>query len=502
MPRSIVAAFRRPRLLALVLAGIQVTGCGAGSSHSRAGGVALMAHPIQRPATLLRVSSNGRYFENAAGQVVELSGSHTWSNLQDNGHGRRPLAFDYDAYLNFLQANGHDFFRLYVWEQSRWTLETADEDYWFYPETPYERTGPGRANDGEPKFDLSKLNQTYFDRLRARVAAAGKRGIYVSIMLFDGWSVAKVKGASHANNPWRGHPFNSANNINGINGDPNGDGSGEETHELLIPAVTAIQDAYVRKVIDTVNDLDNVLYEISNESGQGSQRWQYHMIDLIKSYEAGKPKQHPVGMTVIWPDGDNADLLASHADWISPNGDAKNPPLATGAKVIVSDTDHLCGKCGDREWVWKSFTRGENPIFMDAYDGAGYGVGGNGFKFDDPRVVDVRRNLGFVVELSRRFDLRDMLPHADTRFVSTGYALADPSSARYIVYLPPTASGRVSVDLSGSAADLTAAWLDPTDGLVFSGGPVHRGGPHNFTAPFDGDAVLMLEPGGSTGLPK
>jgi len=27
---------------------------------------------------------------------------------------------------------------------------------------------------------------------------------------------------------------------------------------------------------DTVNDLDNVLYEISNESGPQSAEWQYH----------------------------------------------------------------------------------------------------------------------------------------------------------------------------------------------------------------------------------
>jgi hypothetical protein len=32
------------------------------------------------------------------------------------------------------------------------------------------RTGPGTATDGLPKFDLSRLNQAYFDRLRLRAA--------------------------------------------------------------------------------------------------------------------------------------------------------------------------------------------------------------------------------------------------------------------------------------------------------------------------------------------
>lgn len=47
----------------------------------------------------------------------------------------------------------------------------------------------------------------------------------------------------------------------------------------------------------TVNDLDNVFYEISNENHPPSTQWQYHMIRLIHDYERSKAKQHPVGMT-------------------------------------------------------------------------------------------------------------------------------------------------------------------------------------------------------------
>ena len=68
-----------------------------------------------------------------------------------------------------------------------------------------------------------------------------------------------------------------------------------------------------------VNDLDNVLYEISNEStgSTANTTWQYHMINYVKSYEAAKPKQHPGGH-----DRHLAQLLQhrphnSPADWIS-----------------------------------------------------------------------------------------------------------------------------------------------------------------------------------------
>ena len=47
------------------------------------------------------------------------------------------------------------------------------------------RTGPGFATDGGLKFDLTRLDQRYFDRMRSRIIAAGQIGIYVSVMLFN-----------------------------------------------------------------------------------------------------------------------------------------------------------------------------------------------------------------------------------------------------------------------------------------------------------------------------
>ena len=107
---------------------------------------------------------------------------------------------------------------------------------------------------------------------------AGEKRLYVSIMLFEGWSLRNMEA------PWRwdAHPFNVKNNIQNINGNPNEDSEGIEIHTLEIPVVTHYQEQYVRKVIDTVNDLDNVLYEISNEDHPGSTEWQYHMINFIK----------------------------------------------------------------------------------------------------------------------------------------------------------------------------------------------------------------------------
>ena len=448
-------------------------------------GPASLSTLLQATGPLRVDSANPRYFTDGSGKAILLTGSHTWANFQDTGYSDPPPVFDYTAYLNFLHANNHNFFRLWTWEQAEgapWTTAGI----WFSP-LPYQRTGPGTALDGKPKFDLDKFNQAYFDRLRQRVIQAGDRGIYVSIMLFDGWSI-EMK-ASEPGNPWPGHPFNGSNNINGVDGDLNHNGQGEETHTLQSSTITAYQEAYVRKVIDTVNDLDNVLYEISNESPSNSQAWQYHMINYIKSYEATKPKQHPLGMTVEYPGGDNSELFASPADWISPNDAGvymDNPPAADGHKVIVSDTDHLWGTGGNRQWMWKSFTRGINPIFMDCYD-AYYCEGDNP---NDPAWVSLRKNMGYALSYADRMDLEAMTPHGE--LASTNYCLANPSStnAEYLVYQPT--GGSFSVDLSASSGPLYVEWLNPSNGQTINSGTVSGGGSRNFTPPFRGDAVLYI----------
>ena len=433
----------------------------------------------------LRVSSiNPRYFADPSGQVVYLTGSHYWKNVQDDAESNPPTPFDNSAYLDFLQAHNHNFTRLWVWEQARWSDEVS-YSHWFSP-TIYSRTGPGIGADGGAKFDLTKLNPAYFARLRQRVIEAGARGIYVSVMLFDGWSLEMKPGNDKAN-PWLAHPFNSANNINGINGDPNGDGSGREVQTLSIPAVTALQESYAMAVVDAVNDQDNVLYEISNESDPSANAWQYHMIDFVRTYEAKKPKQHPIGMTVPWP-GSNLDVLNSPADWVSMNGDFSNPVPTDGKKVSLSDTDHLCGICGDASWVWKTVTRGHNALLMDGYDNS-RGVSDPAYNPDDPKWEATRKNMGYARSYVMRMDLAHALPHGD--LASSGYCLAVPGS-EYLVFVP--SGGSTTLNLSGASGTRTVEWFNPATGEASPGGKVNGGGVVTLVAPFSGNAVAYIHP--------
>jgi hypothetical protein len=428
--------------------------------------------------------TNRRYFTDGSGRAIYLTGSHIWTNLQDRGEDP-PLAFDYAAYLDFMQTRDHNFMRMWAWEGS---MDSGTDGIRYYQPLPWARTGSGNAEDGKPKFDLSQFNQAYFDRLRSRVIQARDRGIYVSIMLFEGWSVEK-KG-SYA--PCRLHPFNEANNVNGINADPDGDGSCPEAHTLDDSAITDRQRAYIRKVVDTLNDLDNVLYEISNEDGASgaNTEWQYVMINYVKSYESGKPKQHPVGMTYQWPGGSDSTLFSSPADWISPTANANSPSIADGSKVILTDSDHPYFD-GTVHWVWASFMRGLNPILMDNGIDAYQGYGPSN---PNPAWEPTQYAMGHTLTYANKMNLAAMTPRGD--LTSTGYALANPGS-EYLTYNPR--AGSFTVDLQPATYQIE--WFNPSNGQTSSGGSVSGGGSHTFDPPFSGDTVLYLKGPGAGASP-
>src|SRR5262245_31669071 len=148
--------------------------------------------PPPRASGPLRIHpDNPRYFADASGQAVYLTGAHAWNNLVDMGPSDPPERFDYDGYLDSLDRYGHNFIRLWAWDSVTWDTranrESTRNTVNNVAPQPWARTGPGLALDGKPKFDLAKFNDAYFERLRARVKAAGDRGIYVSVMLFEGW---------------------------------------------------------------------------------------------------------------------------------------------------------------------------------------------------------------------------------------------------------------------------------------------------------------------------
>jgi hypothetical protein len=302
-------------------------------------------------------------------------------------------------------------------------------------------------------------------------------------MLFEDWIFMNKR----ADYPLEQHPFHKDNNVSGVNGDPNGDGWGIEIHTLQVPEVLEVQKAYVRKVIETVNALDNVLYEVCNEGGGHTRDWQYEMVRFVKSVEAKLAKQHSVGMTSV---GDmNEDCARSTADWTSwgttgpdqPKDPwTSDPPAADGKKVCLLDTDHIGWKvfiedaAFTRAWVWKSFTRGHNTLLMENLANSAGWIAG-------------RAAMGQTRRLAERLNLAKLVPHPE--LASTRYCLANPGE-EYVVYLPE--GGEASVNLSTAPGRFTVEWIHAADGTSRPADAVAGGSQRSFRAPFSGDAVLYL----------
>ncbi|MDQ4097704.1 MAG: hypothetical protein M3144_07540, partial [Actinomycetota bacterium] len=478
------------------------------------------------PGPLVVSSRNRRYFALAPadardGKAIYLTGSHIWNNLHDGlgpgaECGEDPEVFDFQAYLGFLKEHGHNFIRLWRWEQFRSQTYGGVAHLCMSPQ-PWARTGPGNAKDGRPKFDLDTHDDAFFDRLRDRVAGAGREGIYVAVMFFEGWAL-------HLSPPpdsVEGHPFHADANINGI-----GIASLVDYQVLpLDPRVQGLQEAYLRRVVDTVHDQPNVLWEVANESsghtadsvdlGGGftvptpigdSTEWQYWVMDFVRGYEKEKGyDSRPFGMTYQFPSPDqrkaNDPLHNSSAEWISPGFDEPitidpqsgptpgryytDPPPNDGAKIIIADTDHFAPGRGDAIWPWKAFLRGQHPILMDfgLFGGVNPPTASPEYDAFEPS----RWAMGDTLRYAERMNLIEMEPRGD--LTSTTYALAQPGE-EYLVLQPASASFEVALEPGTYASEWYS--VETRESSDAGSVEVESSVDESFTPPFQGAGVLYL----------
>jgi hypothetical protein len=164
------------------------------------------------------------------------------------------------------------------------------------------------------------------------------------------------------------------------------------------------------------------------------------------------------------------------------DGYAEDPPAWSGKKVSLLDTDHIWGMGGNADWVWKAFTRGHNPLFMDQYRGAVFDAADRRAQWDE-----ARRAMGQARQLAGRVNLAAMTPRDE--LASTKYCLADPGKA-YLVCQP--GKGKFTVNLANTTGGFTVEWVDPITGKTTTGEPIHGGAVQEFAPPADGPVVLHL----------
>ena len=486
----------RIRAIGLALAGIALAS--AATSQPSPG-------PITKP---LVASKNPNYFQDGSGSPIILNGSQTWNTLQDWGNNGSPQALDFDAFVKFLTAHGHNFTLLWRVEMPKFcglpATASNPPDNWVTP-NPWLRTGPGKATDGGLKFDLTKFDPAFFDRLRARTQALRNAGIYAGVYLFTGEFLKSFRCPSD------GYPFTGANNINGVDDGYSSGKRGTGSIAMTAPnRVTALQDAFVEKVIDTLNDLPNVLWVVSEESSTDSVWWNEHQIAHIRAYESKKPHQHPIGYGTISGLPDQA-MYNSNADFVKPQ--ARISPITScgsgkpRCKVNINDSDHSYWEMWNqtpqqnRNYAWQNFMNGNQVLFMDPYtvyyprQNRNLCVSPtNGIcRAPDSRYEVFRKNLGYIVTYSRKVNLAKVTPQASLS--STGYCLAQTPStgAEYLVYAPSGGAFTVNLSAMSAARKFKVEWFNPATGATAAGITIAAGSSsQSFTPPFSGDSVLYL----------
>jgi len=201
--------------------------------------------------------------------------------------------FRFERYLADAAEHGMTLSRLFMLfreQQSSMnpysTCKPESPDYI----SPFPRTGPGLALDGQPKFDLSRWNPEFFDRLHRFLGLASDYGIVVEVTLLSNTYNSSV---------WSLNPLNADNNANGLETI-----QWPEYTTMRAPKLFVAQLAHVRKIVEETNRYDNIFYEICNEPGGGwsemagapspeeVDRWQAAIAECIRQTEANLPNRH------------------------------------------------------------------------------------------------------------------------------------------------------------------------------------------------------------------
>jgi hypothetical protein len=431
--------------------------------------------------------------------------------------------FDQYAYLNSLASRGINVLLLWSYigisdqrADRRIGYETPAVWPWLKRATTVD-TGPSWKDkivqlvkqalpwvEVEPKevFVLSRLNETYFTRLRALVQYADTKDIVVVITVNDGWTKTR----------FRGHPFNIRN------GGPltqnaqyveladyqremlptfNPTWSRREKHQYFL-------ERFSERLIQATSDLPNVMYEIFNEGEWYDQNalraFQVHFLRFFKArtdritivnddHVGGEDFHGEKEVDVISNHFPNWDEHTAAVDSFSYYGTrfGRSPPkpyFFTEPVPEYGGNRRLHD--GLMRLMWGAVLGGASIVVQND----------TSFGFDRRTAIAsyaARRDAvldleGYCARFFSTIDLSSMRP--DETLCSTRVCLARPGS-EYVIY---SQSGHsFTVDLSGSQRDFSARFYNPREGTFVDRFAVRGGSARQlFEKPDSSDWVLHL----------
>lgn len=438
-------------------------------------GVLTGVFPDARAASPIRLHpDNPHYFDFRGRPTVLITSAEHYGAVLN-------LDFDFVRYLETLAADGLNLTRTFsgayvepagAFRIERNTLAPLAGRFI----CPWARSDvPGYAKGGN-KFDLTRWDDHYFDRLERFLTAASQRGVVVELALFC---------PMYGDEQWKLSPMNAANNINGL-------GEIARTNVYTLDrngGLLAVQEGMTRRIVTALRDHDNLIYEICNEPyfGGVTLEWQHHIAEVIQAQEAELGVRHLISRNVA----NGSALIENPHPAISVfNFHYASPPDAVGKNYALNKVigDNETGFRGTADLPYRleawnfilaggglfnhldySFTAGhEDGTF--AYPATQPGGGNPGF----------RRQMRTLKTFIESFDfLRLRADNSVVRAgVPSGYtarSLAEPGRA-WAIYLsreaslkpapdaPTTPPTTATLELALPPGDHAVAWVDPLTG--------------------------------------
>lgn len=192
-------------------------------------------------------------------------------------------------------------------------IRRIDGEVWspFY-ELPFSRSGQEKAWDGLSKYDLTKYNTWYWNRLHEFVDLADEKGLVLFHQNYFQHNILEA-GAHYADFPWR-----PANNINqtGFPEPPPYAGEkrifmADQFYDISNPVRKELHKSYIRKCLDNFIDQSGVIQFISAEY-TGPLHFVKFWLDVIADWEKEKGKNVLVGLSTT---KDVQDAILSDPDY-------------------------------------------------------------------------------------------------------------------------------------------------------------------------------------------
>ena len=277
------------------------------------------AHPITPAAPKPLTLVNGRFVVDGRvlwgsmrstawwkGQVSPALARNLGVSLTRFVPGRtgRGLTEDLEALSADMAATNTWFFQDWpgLWYDRRRDDHTlvarSDPAVWapFY-EMPWARSGLGAANDGLSKYDLTKFNPWYFDRLRQFARLCELRGLVFYHNFYNTHNVLET-GAHWVDFPWR--PANCLNDT-GLP-EPGFDADGHSVHlantffDVSHAGRRELHRAYIFHGLDALKDRPNVVHGLGFQYA-GPLAFQQFFLDTVAQWEKASGRTVRIALT-------------------------------------------------------------------------------------------------------------------------------------------------------------------------------------------------------------